>query len=171
MPSQVGGYFADTVTYICRHNADGALGIILNQPLELSFHDLLERIGIHATAQVDTHVLAGGPVREDQGLVLHSDDVVFPETDPLGNGLCLTLSSDILRAMAEGRGPSQVVFALGYTGWGAGQLEAELAQDAWLSLTGDMRTLFSIPPEQRLAHVQALTGVDLSLLSGRIGLA
>ena len=169
MPAQAGGYFADTVTYIARHNSEGALGIIINQPLDLSFTNLLSRVGIHAPAGVDLEVLAGGPVREDQGLVLHTDDVLFPESDALGNGLSLTLSSDILRAIAEQRGPSKVLFALGYAGWGAGQLEQELAQNAWLSLTGEPDRLFAIPATERLAYAQSLSGADLSLLGGHIG--
>ncbi|MFK7912389.1 MAG: YqgE/AlgH family protein [Pseudomonadales bacterium] len=169
MPSQAGGYFADTVTYICRHNSEGTLGLIINQPLDLSFDELLGRIGIHSADGTSLEVLAGGPVREDQGLVLHSDDVVFPESDALGNGLCLTLSSDILKAIAEQHGPAKVLFTLGYAGWGAGQLEAELEQHAWLSLTADQDILFAVPAAQRLAHAQALSGADLSLLGGQIG--
>lgn len=171
MPSQAGSYFADTVTYICRHNSDGALGVIINQPLDLSFNELLERIGITMAEPSATAVLAGGPVREDQGLVLHSNDVVFPESDALGNELCLTLSSDVLKAIATQQGPQRVLFALGYAGWGAGQLEAELEQHAWLSLTADQDILFSIPPGERLAYAQSLSGADLSLLGGHLGRA
>ena len=169
MPSQAGSYFADTVTYICRHNSDGTLGLVINQPLDLAFDELLTRVGIHSVDGTQLEVLAGGPVREDQGLVLHTDDVVFPESDALGNGLCLTVSSDILKAIAEQRGPAKALFTLGYAGWGAGQLEAELEQHAWLSLTASQDILFDIPADQRLAHAQALSGADLSLLGGQIG--
>lgn len=171
MPSQTGSYFADTVTYICRHNSEGTLGLIINQPLDVGFDDLLARVGISAADGTRLDVLAGGPVREDQGLVLHTDDVTFPESDALGNGLCLTLSSDILKAIAEQRGPAHAMFTLGYAGWGAGQLEAELEQHAWLSLTADQDILFTVPPAQRLAHAQALSGADLSLLGGQLGQA
>lgn len=169
MPNQAGSYFADTVTYICRHSEEGAMGIIINRPLDVTFKDLMSQIGIPIDVDPPLPVLAGGPVGEDQGIVLHSSEKQFPETEDLGNGLCLTFSSDILEAVAQQQGPRRMLFALGYAGWGAGQLEAEIAQHAWLSLTASAEILFDIPADERLAHAHALTGVDLGLLSGRIG--
>ncbi len=169
MPNQAGSYFANTVTYICRHDSEGAVGIIINRPLEISFSDLLQQIDIPASNPLQLPVLRGGPVNEDQGLVLHSDEQRFPETDELGNGLCLTFSRDVLQSIATGQGPKRVLFALGYAGWGPGQLEAEIQQHAWLTLGADSKILFDTPVQERLAYAQALTGVDLALLSGRIG--
>ncbi|MGI9328229.1 MAG: YqgE/AlgH family protein [Pseudomonadales bacterium] len=169
MPNQAGSYFANTVTYICRHDSEGAVGIIINRAMEMSFKDLLQQIDIPASKPQQLAVLRGGPVNEDQGLVLHSNEQRFPETEELSNGLCLTFSRDVLRSIAAGEGPKQVLFALGYAGWGPGQLEAEIQQHAWLTLSSDSKILFDIPVQERLAYAQALTGVDLQLLSGRIG--
>lgn len=174
MPNQAGSYFANTVTYICRHDSEGAVGIIINRPMEISFSDLLQQIDIPASNPLQLPVLRGGPVNEDQGLVLHSSELHsselrFPESEELGNGLCLTFSRDVLQSIATGQGPTRALFALGYAGWGPGQLEAEVQQHAWLTLGADSKILFDTPVQERLAYAQALTGVDLQLLSGRIG--
>ena len=169
MPNQAGSYFAETVTYICRHDSEGAIGIIINRPAKISLNALLQRIDIPTQTDLDLPVLQGGPVNEDQGLVLHSSDQRYPESDDLGNDLCLTFSRDVLEAMAAGTGPRRALFALGYAGWGPGQLESEISQHAWLTLNADSQILFTVPAKQRLAYAQSLTGVDLALLSGRIG--
>lgn len=169
MPSQTGSYFGDTLVYLCRHNADGAFGIVINRTLDLPFTELLQQLNITATLTLDFPVHAGGPVRDEQGLVLHSDDRLFPESDPIGNGLCLTLTADILDAIATGNGPSDLLFALGYAGWGPGQLDEELAAEAWIALPATPDLLFSTPIEQRLAIAAERNGIQLNRLSGHVG--
>ncbi|MEM1230942.1 MAG: YqgE/AlgH family protein [Pseudomonadota bacterium] len=183
MPSQAGTYFADTVTYLCRHDREGAFGIVLNQPMDLPFATLMEQAGIPRPAASATMpsvaVRGGGPVHPEQGVLLHSMDVSRDDTEALGHELGLTFSRDMLEAVVAGNGPASVLFALGYAGWGAGQLEAEIARDAWLVLqmpgTPDARrealhhTLFDTPASEVLAAVSAQAGADLRLLSGHIG--
>jgi putative transcriptional regulator len=186
MPNQAGSYFADTVTYLCRHDDEGAFGLILNRPMDLAFGTLMAQAGIPVPEEDEAarlyrsiSVRSGGPVHPEQGIVLHSLDVALPETEDLGQGLGLSFSRDMLEAIAEGRGPGAVLFALGYAGWGAGQLEAELAQDAWLVIgtpdsqgsipAASHRTLFETDATRSLDAVAAMTGADLTLLSGRFG--
>lgn len=185
MPNQAGSYFADTVTYLCRHDDEGAFGLILNRPMDLAFGTLMAQAGIPLPEdgadrpRRSISVRSGGPVHPEQGIVLHSMDVALPDTEDLGQGLGLSFSRDMLEAIAEGRGPGSVLFALGYAGWGAGQLEAELAQDAWLVIgapdtkgnvpAASHRTLFETDAIACLDAVAAMTGADLTLLSGRIG--
>ena len=169
MPSQAGSYFGDTLIYLCRHSVDGAFGLIVNRTLDLDFADLLRQLNIEPATPVDHPVHAGGPVRDEQGLVLHSDERQFPETDPIGNGLCLTLSADILSAIGRGEGPRQMLFALGYAGWGAGQLEAELAADAWVPVRATADLLFDVPTEARLELAAQRNGIRLNRLGGHIG--
>ncbi|MEM1433712.1 MAG: YqgE/AlgH family protein [Pseudomonadota bacterium] len=169
MPSQIGSYFGDTLIYLCRHNADGAFGLIVNRTLELDFADLLRQLNIDLASTVDHPVYAGGPVRDEQGLVLHSDECRFPESDPIGNGLCLTLSTDILSAIGRGEGPRQMLFSLGYAGWGAGQLEDELAADAWVAVRATADLLFDVPSEVRLELAAQRNGIRLNRLGGHIG--
>lgn len=169
MPSQTGSYFGDTLLYLCRHNAEGAFGIVINRILELPFAELLKQLNIKASLNVDFPVHAGGPVRDDQGLVLHSDDRLFPESDPIGNGLCLTLTADILDAIANGEGPRNMLFALGYAGWGPGQLDEELAAEAWIALPATPELLFSTPTQQRLEVAAERNGIQLNRLGGHVG--
>lgn len=184
MPNQAGSYFADTVTYLCRHDAEGAFGLILNRPMDVPFATLMEQAGIampgHDAAEgspsAAISVRGGGPVHPEQGVVLHSMDVALPDTEDLGQGLGLSFSRDMLEAIAQGRGPTSVLFALGYAGWGAGQLDAEVAQDAWLVIQAPaqnaglrQQTLFETEATASLSAVAAMTGADLRLLSGRIG--
>lgn len=169
MPSQAGSYFGDTLIYLCRHNADGAFGLIVNRTLDLDFVELLRQLSIEPDAGVDHPVYAGGPVRDEQGLVLHSDERRYPESDPIGEGLCLTLSTDILSAIGRSDGPQRLLFALGYAGWGPGQLEAELAADAWVPVRATPDLLFDVPAEVRLELAAQRSGIRLDRLGGHIG--
>ncbi|MDX1605571.1 MAG: YqgE/AlgH family protein [Candidatus Competibacterales bacterium] len=171
MPSLADPNFARTVTYICSHDDSGALGIVINRPLELTLGELLDHIQLPAPRQplVDQTVFSGGPVQPQQGFVLHDPIGDWDSTLQVSERLGLTTSSDILQALSEDRGPQRMLVALGYAGWGAGQLEQELVDNAWLSGPADTDILFETPVEHRWAAAAALLGVDLRLLSGDAG--
>ncbi len=172
MPGLEDPHFSRTVTYICDHGEHGAMGIVVNRPSDLHLADVLDHMGIdnHNPWANDQIVYLGGPVQEERGFVLHRPreggwKSSIPVTDDIG----ITTSRDILEAMAEGKGPTQAVVALGYAGWSAGQLEAEMQQNAWLSGPAEVGVLFDLPPEQRWAAAARLLGVDMSLMSTDAG--
>ncbi len=171
MPSLADPNFHQTVTYICEHNDAGALGIVINRPLELRLGDLLEHLEI-STEDLDIAsaiVYAGGPVQQEQGFVIHRPlgqwDATLKVTDTVG----ITTSRDVLRALARNEGPDEMLIALGYAGWGPGQLEREMAENAWLSGPSDPAIVFRTPVAERWSAAAALLGVDLRLLSGDAG--
>ena len=171
MPAMTDTNFAQTVTYIWEHNADGALGIIINRPLQMKLADVFEQLKL-TTASDDIgqqSVLQGGPVQTDRGFVLHQIGGTWEHTRQVSSRIQVTTSPDILRAMAQGTGPDTAIVALGYAGWSAGQLEAELAQNAWLTVPADERILFDTPYEERWHAAARLIGVDLSMLSSTAG--
>ncbi|WP_019938086.1 YqgE/AlgH family protein [Bordetella sp. FB-8] len=170
MPALVDGNFAGSVVYICEHTTRGALGLMINRPTDLLLSALLDRIEIKvesAPARDDT-VYFGGPVQTDRGFVLHAPAGEYNSSVKLGE-LTLTTSRDVLQAVAEGDGPRRMLVALGYAGWGAGQLEYEISQNAWLSVGADSRIIFDVPPEQRYPEALKLLGVDPIMLSGGAG--
>ncbi|NIR59823.1 MAG: YqgE/AlgH family protein [Gammaproteobacteria bacterium] len=171
MPSLADPNFSHTVTYLCEHNAEGALGIVINRPSEMQLGDILEQLDIDVTyAEIaQRQVVLGGPVERERGFVLHRPlgewEVTLRVTDELG----VTASRDVLAAIARGEGPRDALVALGYAGWGAGQLEQEMAANAWLSGPADAATLFETPMEQRWTAAAARMGVDLSRLTDQTG--
>lgn len=171
MPGLADPNFARTVTFICEHNEEGALGIIINRPLDVSLGDILRHLEFQiGDPDVDTQtVYLGGPVQTERGFILHQPLGKWEATLPITESIGLTTSQDILRAMAMGRGPGQTLIALGYAGWGAGQLEREILENAWLSGPSDDMILFDLPYEERWAAAAAKLGVDLNLLSGEAG--
>ena len=172
MPNLTGSYFGGTVTYVCEHADEGAMGLIINRPSSLSLAELCEQSEIGAAEGVDlgaVAVLEGGPVASDQGFVLHSDDGHFSASASLGHGLNLTTALEMLEAIAQGRGPYNYLVALGYAGWGPGQLEAELADNAWLTCPANLEILFDVPFEERVQSAAATLGIDFSLISGQAG--
>ena len=171
MPSLMDPNFHQTVTYICAHNEEGAMGLVINRPMELHLSDVLEQLDIEATAAAVAHmpVFEGGPVQRERGFVIHRPAGVWDAVLRVTGELAVATSRDILAAMARGEGPRQTFVALGYAGWGAGQLERELAENAWLSGPADVRILFELPSEQRWAAAAASLGVDLTLLSTEAG--
>jgi len=171
MPQLADPNFFHTVTYICEHNADGAMGIVINRPLELKLGEVLEHMDIHARnlEATDRPVYLGGPVQPERGFVLHTPNAPWDSTLAITDRIGITTSRDILAAIAEGAGPDHSLVALGYAGWGAGQLERELADNAWLSGPADEQILFRRPVEERWSAAAALLGVDLNLLSGDAG--
>lgn len=170
MPALADPNFARTVTYLCEHGPQGALGLIVNRPLDLTTADLLENLGIEAPPGTGVlPVYFGGPVHPEQGFVLHRPLGRWQSTLATGDGLAITTSRDILEAMARGQGPAETLIALGYAGWGPGQLERELAENAWLSCPADADVIFRLPAAERWAAAAALLGVDLRLLCGDAG--
>ena len=171
MPGMDDPNFAQTVTLVCEHSERGALGIVINRPLEMDLGDVFAQLGLDASQSHVTrqHVLHGGPVQTDRGFVLHSPGPGWESTLPVSDRLHLTTSRDILDALALGRGPERAVIALGYAGWDAGQLEDELARNAWLTVPVDESLLFDVPAEERWQAAGRLLGINLFHLTSQAG--
>jgi putative transcriptional regulator len=170
MPGLAGGYFGSTLTYLCEHNDEGAMGLIINRPSDLSLVDLLLQLGIRPDrTSFSAPVLEGGPVAPDRGFILHTDDQNFEASLPVGDGLILTAAREVLEAIAAGNGPQDYLVALGYAGWGAGQLEDELKDNAWLSCPASFDVLFREPFDNRVHKAAAGLGIDFRFLSGQAG--
>ena len=171
MPAMTDPNFARTLTFICEHNADGAIGIVVNRPIDMSLAGLFERVGIplddeQAEARfAGLPVYFGGPVQTDRGFVLHRPAGHWQSSLDVGESIALTSSRDILQAMGSTGEPAEVLVSLGYAGWTAGQLEWELSQNAWLTVEADLGIIFSVPPEERLPAAMQLLGVDFANLS------
>jgi len=174
MPSLADPNFSHSVTLICEHNERGALGIVINRPLEMRMAEVLEQLSlVTEDARLrDMPVLAGGPVQRDRGFVLHRPGPQeFESTMPVSDSLHVTTSRDVLAAMARGNGPEHAVIALGYAGWEAGQLDEELLQNAWLTVPCDDSLIFELPFEQRWHAAARLLGIELSRISTQAGRA
>ena len=174
MPAMADPYFTRTLTYICEHNDQGALGIVINRPLEMKMSEVLEQLALTSddVRLRDMPVLRGGPVQNDRGFVLHRPcPQDWDSTLPVSDTLHVTTSRDVLAAMARGEGPAQAVVALGYAGWDAGQLEEEVLQNAWLTVPCDESLIFDLPFEQRWHAAARLLGVELSRISLQAGRA
>ena len=171
MPSLAEGIFSHSITYICEHGESGAMGIVINQPLELTVGEIFDHLQIKALKDfTEVPVLAGGPVQIDHGFVLHrAMDAEWEASIKVTDEITLTTSRDVLRAIANGTGPEEHVIALGYAGWSPGQLEQELAQNSWLTLPADSEIIFATPCEQRLGAAAAQLGIDMNLISGQAG--
>jgi putative transcriptional regulator len=171
MPAMTDPNFARTLTFLCEHNAEGALGIIVNRPLDISLGSLFERVSVPLTpgGNEDKYrnlpVFFGGPVQTDRGFVLHRPVGSWQSTLRVGPEIGLTSSRDILQAMSDEGEPSDVLVSLGYSGWAAGQLEWEISQNAWLTVAADPDIIFAMPPEERLPAAMQLLGIDFANLS------
>ena len=164
--------FSRSVTLVCQHNAEGAMGVMLNRVSEYRLGDVLEQMQIHTDdiALAASPVLIGGPVQPERGFVLHeTSSEEWDSTFRVSDTLSLTTSRDILAAMARGAGPRRALVALGYAGWDEGQLESELQDNAWLTVAADRAILFETPLEQRWSASARLMGVDLTLLTDYSG--
>ncbi len=179
MPGMGDQRFARSLVYMCAHSAEGAMGIVLNQiATHVNFPDLLvqldvipkeERIRLPPSAR-ELRVHKGGPVETGRGFVLHSADYyIESSTLPIDEGICLTATVEILRAIAEGRGPAQALLAFGYAGWAPGQLEEEIRANGWLTCRPDPELIFGDDLEQKYERALAKLGVDLRLLSSEAG--
>jgi putative transcriptional regulator len=170
MPDMPDPRFARSVILLCVHDDGGALGIALDEPMEgIGLHRLLDSFDIDVLDVADSVVLAGGPVEPRRGFVLHSRDWVGEDSHVVGADIALTGSLEILDAIAAGRGPRDYLVALGYAGWGAGQLERELAAPGWYISMADPKQLFDVDPEQRWATAFELEGIDPAMLASSSG--
>ena len=171
MPGMADPNFNSTVTLICEHNDDGALGIIINRPLNLKLSGLFEQLLVE-DADPDvagSPVMAGGPVGTERGFVLHGKDSSFENTLPVSDDIKLTLSRDVIDAMASGNGPSKALVAVGYAGWEPGQLEQEMLSNAWLTVDATSELVFDTPFEQRWDSAARMLGIDIASISPDAG--
>jgi putative transcriptional regulator len=171
MPNMVDPNFAKSLTFICEHNDQGALGVVVNRPTEMNLHALLEQVSISPDSDEFKSVAVhfGGPVQVDRGFVLHTPVGTWQSTLAVGPEIGLTTSKDILQAVARREGPTQILVTLGYAGWAPGQLEHELAQNAWLTVQAKREVIFDLPAEERLPAAMSLLGIDYAKLSDTAG--
>jgi putative transcriptional regulator len=171
MPNMADPHFSKTLTYICEHNDQGALGIVVNRPTEMNLQTLLEQVSIPLEGggfkSVPIHF--GGPVQIDRGFVLHTPVGQWQSTLAVSSEIGLTTSKDILQAVARGEGPGKLFVTLGYAGWAPGQLEHELAQNAWLTVQASSEVIFDLPADRRLPAAMRMLGIDFASLSEQAG--
>jgi putative transcriptional regulator len=171
MPAMDDPNFSQTVTLVCEHSERGALGIVINRTLPMTLGEVFDQLELDGSRLRlgDQPVLRGGPVQTERGFVLHSPAGRYESSLPFSERMHLTTSRDVLDALAAGEGPDNAVIALGYAGWDAGQLEAEMARNAWLTVDADERVVFDTPVEQRWSAAARLLGIDLRTLSSDAG--
>ncbi|MFO1369236.1 MAG: YqgE/AlgH family protein [Marinagarivorans sp.] len=169
-PSLKDPHFSHTVTYICDHSQEGAMGIVLNRPLDLNIGQVFEELNLPLGERIcQAPVLSGGPVNTQRGFVLHNEEGQWDSSLKVTDGICLTGSKDILTALSVGQGPTHALFALGHAGWSAGQLEDELATNAWLTVPASYELLFCTPIELRWSAAAKHLGIDPNLISPQLG--
>jgi putative transcriptional regulator len=174
LPGMEDERFAQTVIYMCAHSSKGAMGIVINKPIPgLSFTELMKQLDIKTTPMAGEYpILYGGPVETGRGFVLHSGDYEGSDsTLPVSEDISLTATLDILRAIAEGRGPKQALFALGYAGWAPGQIESEFQKNGWLHCDADSSLVFGIQPDAKWRTALQRLGVGPSGLVANTGRA
>ncbi len=171
MPQMADPKFFKTVTYLCEHNAEGAMGITINRPLEFTIAHMLDQIDI-PVLNSELHkipVLSGGPIQPERGFVLHSPASEWDSSTQISKDLSVTSSQDILIAIGEGQGPEKFLVSLGYAGWGPNQLEQEIINNIWLTVTSKSSILYDSPYPQRWAQAAEYIGIDLGKLSAQAG--
>ena len=173
MPNMADPHFAKSLTFICEHNDQGALGVVVNRPTEMTLATLFEQVDIPLQNDELSRlpVYFGGPVQVDRGFVLHRPVGPWQSTLSVDGSIGLTTSRDILEAMSTGNGPDSegLLVSLGYSGWAPGQLEQEIGQNAWLTVAANMSIIFDMPPEARLGGAMSLLGIDPASLSEEAG--
>jgi len=171
MPNMADPYFAKSLTYVCEHNDQGALGLVVNRPIDMTLQALFERLSLTLKHRdlSDAPIYFGGPVQTDRGFVLHEPAGNWQSTLRVRDAIGLTTSKDILEAVGRGEGPQKILVTLGYAGWSAGQLEHELGQNAWLTVEAKDAIIFDLPSEERLPAAMELLGVDYARLADSAG--
>lgn len=172
MPHLEDAHFAGSLSYLCDHDDNGTMGVIVNRPLDLTLDALFEQLDLGGddSPHRDAPVYFGGPVHKDRGFILHhGSSQPWDSSIQVAEGIALTTSMDMLQALAAGRGPERFLVCLGCAGWEAGQLENELKDNAWLTVEGRAHILFEVPPEQRLHAAAGSLGIDLNLMSREAG--
>jgi putative transcriptional regulator len=177
-PAMTDDRFSRSLIYVCAHSPEGAMGIVVNQPAaNINFPDLLMQLevlkegeAIEITAREDIRILKGGPVETGRGFVLHTADFFIENsTLPIDEGICLTATLDILKAIAKGGGPANAVLALGYAGWAPGQLESEIQKNGWLHCPADSDLIFGGDVEQKYDKALRKIGIGPGMLSSDVG--
>jgi putative transcriptional regulator len=170
MPGLEDNNFSHSVTLLCEHSEKGALGLIINRPTDLKLSEMLDQMGVeHEAMPGDPIVYWGGPVQPERGFVVHSGPGTWDSTLKLAENLYITTSRDVLGAIGRGEGPERYIVALGYAGWGEGQLEHEIMSNSWLNTPVDDQVLFGTPVADRWLAATRLLGVDISHLASSAG--
>jgi putative transcriptional regulator len=177
MPGMADDNFSRTVVYLCQHTSNGALGLVINKPIDIKLKNLFEKVELTLDREdlAELPVYFGGPVQTERGFVLHEkqgaeDSSPYNSTLSIpGGGLEMTTSKDVLEALSNGAGPKRILVTLGYSGWSAGQLEEELGRNGWLTVDADPKIIFDTPIEQRYESALSLLGFDPGMLSQEAG--
>ncbi|MFY9512036.1 MAG: YqgE/AlgH family protein [Rubrivivax sp.] len=175
MPGMADDTFAGTVVYLCEHNEKGALGLVINKPIDIKLKNLFEKVELSLDREelAEQPVYFGGPVQTERGFVLHEkqgdDGDAYSSTMRIPGGLEMTTSKDVLEALSHGAGPKKILVTLGYSGWQAGQLEDELGRNGWLTVDADPAVIFDTPIAQRYDRALSLLGFDPHMLSQEAG--
>lgn len=175
MPSMADGNFAGAVVYMCEHTENGALGLVINRPIDIKLKNLFDKVDLHLDRDdlSERPVYFGGPVQTERGFVLHEslgdDGGHYSSTLKIPGGLEMTTSRDVLEALSHGAGPKKVFITLGYSGWSAGQLEEEISRNGWLTVDAASDIIFDTPVEQRYDKALSLLGVNRSFLMSEAG--
>jgi putative transcriptional regulator len=174
MPGLSGDTFSGAVVYLCEHTENGALGLVINKPIDIKLKNLFQKVelSLDSPALAEQPVFYGGPVQTERGFVLHErlgDQPPYSSTLSIPGGLEMTTSKDVLEALSQGTGPRRLLVTLGYSGWGAGQLEDELGRNSWLTVDAVPEIIFDTPVEQRYERAVSLLGFDPMMLSQEAG--
>lgn len=171
MPGMADPNFSTTVTLICEHNDEGALGIVINRPLDLKLAGLFEQLDVEDPnpEAAESPVMLGGPVGPERGFVLHDAGATYENSLAVSDAISLTLSRDVIDAMATGHGPNKTLVALGYAGWDAGQLEYEMLANSWLNVPASPDIVFDTPFNKRWMSAAQILGIDISQISPDAG--
>ena len=171
MPGLEDANFARTVVYICEHNEDGAMGIVINRPTDIRMSEIFSQMEIDSAQEnlLEQQILYGGPVLPERGFVIHPYSDVWSASLHIDDQISITTSRDILRALAESKGPTHSCIALGYAGWSTDQLEEEIKQNAWLTVPADLEIMFSLPFSERWPAATRLLGFDVNSLAHNAG--
>ncbi|MGB9988251.1 YqgE/AlgH family protein [Pseudoduganella rhizocola] len=174
MPSMQDPVFGGTVVYVCEHNENGVLGVVINKPTDMTMEVLFERIDIEVEAHSSRYmesapIMFGGPVQDDRGFVLHTPGAHYSSSLTVTNDVAFTTSIDVLEAVAKGKGPERMLVSIGYSGWSPGQLEDEIGRNGWLTVGADPRILFDMPIEERYVAAMKLLGIDPLMLTSEAG--
>jgi putative transcriptional regulator len=174
MPSVQDPIFGGTVVYVCEHNDNGVLGVVINKPTDMTMEVLFERVDLELSSDVprsvvDEPIMFGGPVQDDRGFVLHTPGARYSSSLTVTEEVAFTTSIDVLEAVARGTGPSRMLVSIGYAGWSPGQLEDEISRNGWLTVGADTRILFDVPVEERYMAAIKLLGFDPLMLASEAG--
>ncbi|WP_229502812.1 YqgE/AlgH family protein [Pseudoduganella guangdongensis] len=174
MPSMQDPIFGGTVVYVCEHNENGVLGVVINKPTDMTMEVLFDRIDLEVSSAAERHlesepIMFGGPVQDDRGFVLHTPGARYSSSLTVTNDVAFTTSIDVLEAVARGQGPERMMVSIGYAGWSPGQLEDELARNGWLTVAADPRIVFDTPIEERYNAAMKLLGFDPLMLNSEAG--